>query len=430
MKILVLFSNEEDILRKTIKDHLYCFEKYIKDVEFHYCNVLTKIPFYLSLVKYDGIILHYTLLSMRWTPNFWRFFSKGLSLLRYMNGVKVAIPQDEFVETESLCTLFRKLKIDSVFTCANPVDYQTLYPSEKTLLKHYVTTFTGFVDEETLALIHELSKQIPRRDIDIGYRVRSLPFWLGEFGQYKAKIAAVFNACKDKTSLKIDVSTDPKDVFYGNDWIRFMLRCRVMPGCLGGASLYDSDGTIRKNVEEFTQKNPEATFEEVAQKCFPEKDYSLSLFALSPRHFECAMTKTCQVLLEGDYQGVFEAGRHYIELKKDFSNLDDVLKQIENKELCEKIAEEAFNEVVLSGKYTYRHFAREVVEHIREKREKGYQTKTKLNNLLFKVAGYFLENRKNWKSLHKFLFRVCRFFVYGIPKRIGHRLNQYRKVAS
>lgn len=40
--------------------------------------------------------------------------------------------------------------------------------------------------------------------------------------------------------------------------------------------------------------------------------------------------KTCKLLMKGDYAGVFRAGRDYIEIKKDFSNLDEVIQKVKN----------------------------------------------------------------------------------------------------
>lgn len=418
MKILVLYSNSETVLRKTINDHLYCFKTYVSsDAEFHYCNVLTKLPLYLKLVKYDGIIIHYTLLSMRWTQELWKYFSKGLFLLKRMKGVKIAMPQDENAETESLCRLFREHGIDTVYTCAYPIDYQTLYPSEKTGLKNYITTFTGFVDENTLQLIKDLSQEIPHREIDIGYRARSVPFWLGYFGQYKKRIEVAFQTWKGKTPLHLDISTDPKDVFYGDDWLRFLLRCRAILGCLGGASLFDPDGSVRSKVENYLKVNPEATFEEVEKTCFPGQDHSLHLFALSPRHFECAMAKTCQILLEGDYKGVLEPGVHYIELKKDFSNIEEVLNKVSDSAYCKKIAEQAYEKVVSSGEYTYAKFAQEVVEHIKRNRVlSDYSTEGLVNTFNFHLVGLFLKAREKLKKWHLFVFRVFRFCLIGLPR--------------
>ena len=50
----------------------------------------------------------------------------------------------------------------------------------------------------------------------------------------------------------------------------------------------------------------------------------IDLRTISPRHFEAAAFRVCQVLFEGRYAGVMEPMRHYIPLRKDFSNFDEV----------------------------------------------------------------------------------------------------------
>ena len=45
---------------------------------------------------------------------------------------------------------------------------------------------------------------------------------------------------------------------------------------------------------------------------------------ISPRHFEASALRLCQILLEGKYSGVMRPMVHYIPLKKDFSNFDEV----------------------------------------------------------------------------------------------------------
>ena len=80
--------------------------------------------------------------------------------------------------------------------------------------------------------------------------------------------------------------------------------------------MHDLDGSIRRNVENFVSKFPKASFSEVEQNCFPGEDGNLKLFAISPRHFECCLTKTCQVLYQGRYDNIFKANHHFIEIKK------------------------------------------------------------------------------------------------------------------
>jgi len=85
---------------------------------------------------------------------------------------------------------------------------------------------------------------------------------------------------------------------------------------------------------------------------------------LTPRHFEACITRTCQILLEGSYNGVFQPWRHYIPLKNDYSNLDEVFEALADDNLVDRIADQAYEDIVASGKWSYRTFVREVEETI------------------------------------------------------------------
>jgi hypothetical protein len=74
---------------------------------------------------------------------------------------------------------------------------------------------------------------------------------------------------------------------------------------------------------------------------------------VSPRHFEAASLRVCQVLFEGRYSGVLEPMVHYIPLRKDFSNLDEVLEMCRDEALCRELAENAHRDLIASGAYGY-----------------------------------------------------------------------------
>ena len=88
----------------------------------------------------------------------------------------------------------------------------------------------------------------------------------------------------------------------------------------------------------------------------------LQLFAISPRHLEACATKTCQVLVEGSYNGILTAGEHFIELKKDFSNIHLVLDKIKEDKQREHIVNRAYKDIVQSGKYSYNNFVKDVMD--------------------------------------------------------------------
>ena len=98
---------------------------------------------------------------------------------------------------------------------------------------------------------------------------------------------------------------------------------------------------------------PSASFEEVEANCFPGADGEIAYFAISPRHLEACATRTAQVLIEGSYNGILRPGEHYIELRRDFSNLDDVLDLIESDSERARLTEAAYRDIVASGEYTY-----------------------------------------------------------------------------
>jgi hypothetical protein len=77
---------------------------------------------------------------------------------------------------------------------------------------------------------------------------------------------------------------------------------------------------------------------------------SYTFFAISPRHLEAVITKTAQVLVEGRYSGVLEPDRHYIPVRRDFSNLDEALERLHDLEAVEAMTERAYQDVYLSGR--------------------------------------------------------------------------------
>jgi hypothetical protein len=79
------------------------------------------------------------------------------------------------------------------------------------------------------------------------------------------------------------------------------------------------------------------------------------------------MTGTCQILLEGQYNGVLEPWRHYIPLKNDYSNLEEVMDLVKDVECMQRIADVAYTEIIESGTWSYRNFVdsieRDVIDH-------------------------------------------------------------------
>ncbi len=362
MKILILYYLEPlSDIRRTVDEHLYSFKRYA-DAECYYINLAGRIPSFLNRLYFDLILLHYTACACRFQVGFFDNIESKWQILSSLRGFKAAIPQDEYVNTDSLCRLFKYLGVKTVFTCLPESEWRKVYPEEKSGISRFLTVFTGYVDEQTVS--EQITKRFDKRTIDIGYRARKNPFSLGRHANLKWQLAEQFIQAENTEGLVCDISTDPSDVYYGNDWYSFLYRCRTILGCEGGASLHDPDGSIEKAVNCYISQIPSATFEEVEHACFSGLDGNLKLFAVSPRHFEACITKTCQVLVEGEYGGIFKPGIHYIEIKKDWSNITEVLDKIRDVSYCQLIAENAHRDIVISGRYSYSAFVLGVLNHV------------------------------------------------------------------
>jgi hypothetical protein len=438
-------------LRKTIEEHLYCFKRYTQGVEYDYVDASLGVPAFLSRVPYDGVILHYTLLGARRDRRYFRHFLRSAGNLKNVRAPKVAIPQDEYDNTSGLWQFFNACGVETVFTCAMERDYEKLYPVGKVGLKYRITTLPGYVDELALARIESGGYRQKDRLVDIGHRAGRLPYWFGRYGQRKYEIGGVVkDYCQRYTNLKVDISSRGQDLFlegglmkllgWGDSWLKFLGRCKAVLGCESGTRLLDVDGSIRDCVESYMGEHPEASIDEVEGTCFAGKEGEINLLTVGPRHFEAAMTKTCQILLEGDYAGILKPGIHYIELKSDYSNLKEVIGKVQDDRNRNKVVEKAYEDLVLSGKYSYRVFANQVIDHLRkvgkpmrkngrEGLRGGIGRSKMLTRLLVWLWGKYSKGWLTFEDVYGWLVYRClvipgswlKRILFGLPSGRGRR---------
>jgi hypothetical protein len=362
LNILVVYWHAMPQLRTTTHDHLLCFERYLPH-QVYSVNLADAEPSWcVQGVDFDVIIYHDLFFCGRWGERalFEKLCSK-IAGLKSSRAVKIAVPQDEFIYANLLCAFINDFGVDAVFSVAPPSEWPKIYRDvDRNKVKfHFV--LTGYLEEQTLTRITAITAAAPERTIEIGYRAGGRNWrqaaWLGRHGILKIAIADRFAEAAPRYGISTDISTRGEDVFMGDDWYRFLARCRYTIGLEGGASVLDWDGSVRLKTLAYVAENPEASLEVIEAACFPGLDGQFALFALSPRHLEACATRTCQILIEGDYGGALVAGRHYIALKRDFSNLDAVLQMVRHDDLREQIVEAAYQDVVASGRYTYQRFA-------------------------------------------------------------------------
>jgi hypothetical protein len=322
------------------------------------------VPTWVGDLDIDLVVLHTILLSARWQPDDFRDVARRMRPVRNVKAPRVAMPQDEFLNTDVLVDVLKEIGVDHVFTCAPEEEWATIYGPLISDGAGMTRVLPGYLEPDTVRRIEQLSGRATKRDIDIGYRAWKPKPWLGRHGMMKGWIADAVAAEGQRRGLRVDISMEERDTLLGDAWYRFLLRSRYTIGVESGASVLDRDGRIRTCADAYVVEHPNASFEEVERNCFAGLDGQLNLRTISPRHFEACATRTPQILVDGTYNGILEAGRHYIPVRPDFSNLADVVDEVARGKGHRDMAEQAYTDIVASGRYGYEAFVRTVLSAV------------------------------------------------------------------
>lgn len=332
-----------DALRRCSAHRVMCFP-YLGEGS-------SRLPRGLDLDRFDAIVIHYSvyLLADR------HLGPADRGRIAAFRGAKILFLQDEYRQVDRMTAMIAALGIDVLFTCLPEPEIEKVYPSERLPRLTKISNLTGYVSAAQARL------HVPRtvdRPIDVGYRARVPPFWLGTLSAEKWQIATRFVDAIRGAGLVHDISSREEDRIYGKAWLRFVSSSKAMLGVESGASVFDFDGSIQRNVDAFMAQKPDATFEEVEARFLREHEGRIRLNQISPRCFEAAALRTAMVLYEGEYSGVLTPWRHYIPLRKDFSNIDEVVAAIKDSRRLQEIADCAYQEVALHPQWSYETFVR------------------------------------------------------------------------
>jgi hypothetical protein len=353
INILLLCDYRSDIAA-TVRDHIDSLVALSRHQVF-VLSILGNLPQGINLNHFDAVVIHYSLVASRPSD----ISRKARQLLREFGGLKAIFVQDEYRFVDATIAAIREIGVHLLFTCVPEREIEKVYPASKLPGVRRVNVLTGYVPESLLG------RQVPsygERAIDVGYRARKLPAWLGELGQEKCRIGARFQRDAQGDGLVLDISFREEDRLYGEDWIDFVCRCKAMLGVESGASVFDFTGEIQRAVEAHAAREPSASFEKLRDLYFRDHEGKIVVNQISPRCFEAAALRTLMILYEGEYSGRMTAGRHYLALKKDHSNHAEVVAILKDKGLAQAIIDAAYEEVACNPANTMTVFVRQFDE--------------------------------------------------------------------
>lgn len=206
------------------------------------------------------------------------------------------------------------------------------------------------------------TRPINGRPVDLGYRSYPGPWYLGN--NEKTEVAEHFARLGELHGLKTDISLKQEDRLEATGYAMFLNRCRGQVGAEAGGDYFELSDRTRRLVNAYLKKHPLASWPEVKKVFFDNYGPSIPMRIISGRHVEAAACKTVQILLEGRYNGYFQADVHYIAVAKNYSNASDVIAKFRDLEFCKKLTENAY-EVVMSN-LTYDHLLKLLTQSLKK----------------------------------------------------------------
>lgn len=361
-------------------------------------SMLGDIPSHVDLDRFDVVAIHYSLHINDPTNHFLSL--KSMERIGKYGGVKCIWMHDEYRCVNETVAKLRQLGIDLIFTIVPEDVSPVIYPASALPDTRVETILAGYVSEALEAIE---APPFEARDLDVVYRARRPPFWLGSFAFEKIQIGERFKKMAEGTSLVTDISVEEWDRIYAADWLKFLARSKAALSVESGVSVVDFTGEIEASVNAYVAAHENAEFADVAHIVSPY-DEKVSIKCISPRIFEMAACRSLIIAYPGRYSDVIEPWVHYVPLARDFSNFDDISDMIRNRpEDCSRIIERAHADLIASHRYRYEHFSRFCAERIPQ----GRAASTHYTDWRFRIDTH--------RSLE---YLIHNYFAYAFQKYI------------
>lgn len=335
----------------TIKEHLESFSRHSRH-KYRFLAATTWVEGIDGAKSrpdfgfYDSLVIHY---SVRLSLD--DHISTGVAeMVALFQGPKLLFIQDEYENTETARGWIDRLGINAVFTNVPAEEIDKVYPQERFPSVDFLPTLTGYVPEDQS--LDEYVTPMADRKVMIGYRGRKLSHQYGQLGQEKVFIGEEMRRRASEAGLMVDIELKELERIYGPDWYRFLGSCRATLGTESGANILDEDGLLRG----LALRHAKMPFNEFAATYLRGKEGAIHMNQISPKIFEAIRLRTALILFEGRYSGVIEPDRHYISLKKNFSNVTDVFSKLADLTYLDSITSRAYDDVIASGRYSYSTF--------------------------------------------------------------------------
>ena len=203
LSILLLCDNHRSHAN-TVLDHISAFTAFSKyDVRLYNPRWVIGSAS-LDPNEFDVVVIHYSIyvLSDQYLSE--NFKEK----LRRFRGLKVQFIQDDYRRIDEIASAMQDLGIHILFTLYPNEQIPQVWDEHKLPGVVKLSTLAGYVPER---LVGARVPPIESRSLDIGYRGRMVPYWLGEFGQEKMWIGQGVLERSERCGVTCDIAWCEED---------------------------------------------------------------------------------------------------------------------------------------------------------------------------------------------------------------------------
>lgn len=310
-----------------------------------------------DLGAFDAVLLHHNLnlYSARLPPGV-------ISQLREFKGLKAAFAQDEYTTPDRFSAALAEIGVQLVFGCAG-ANWRDFYSQELLPGLRYVSTLPGYAPEGSGGFD---SPPLASRPFDIIYRGSHLGHFYGQLGFEKAQIGQQMASRAARAGLRTDIEWDRSKQIYGAAWPAFLASGKATLITESGSSLIhrtDQQASLLHETKDLHLNS--ASAEDYLAKLGPyrellKEDGRHVIATVSQKVFEAALSGTVMIAYEGDYAGILKPHEHYLPLKRDWSNIDEILTVLRDEEKLARITDRAKRDLIDSDRYSYAALARQV----------------------------------------------------------------------
>jgi hypothetical protein len=359
-RLLVAYSNAATHVSTTV-EYLSSFKKH-SVCEVSYLHVTDGAQIDLDLNEFDAVFNSYC--ARLCFPGY--VSQSYLDALKAFRGVRLIAVQDEYDRTDTLRRAIQDIGFHVVFTCVPQQSHEFVYRKEMYPGTEFVTVLTGYVSE-ALKARRQGWMPLVQRPIAIGYRGRQIRCHYGRLGFDKYEIGRRMREICCARGIRHDIETTEEKRIYGDAWYDFLGQCRSTLGTESGSNVFDFDGSLEVTYRQMmVEYGRELNYDEF--RCYTDpRENEVQMGQISPRIFDAAATGTPMILFSGRYSGMISPDEHYIELKKDFSNVNEVLDRIQDTDALKSLGDRAYRHLIGFGKYDYSRFVETVDEVVERK---------------------------------------------------------------